>query len=551
MTQSTPAATDIRDLTFEPPGPGSWQIDGAHAPHPWPRFQSEFHPPQVERGFHETMRRYGIVLELQYRSVNGFVYLSLAPVAEADFGERVAAAEAAFERKLWRADHTRWERSAKPASIRAHTALQAVDPARLDDDALAEHIDRCRNHLKRMIYQHHWFNGGWLMPLGDFLVHASEWTGRPARELVALLRGATPVSAGSSDEMDRLIDAILDDAAAQAALGSADDDPVRVLDELRALPGPSGSAVAAYVDAVGYRLLDGFGVGEPYALEQPGTLLETIRTRCARGGPGEIAPSAGLVARVRDDVPDSKRARYDELLDEARRTSAMRDERGVYGDAWAAGITRRGILEAGRRLAGAGRIDRAEHLAETDYDELRALTSRAGGPPAEELAARASFRASYHAADAPQHLGPEPEPPPPRDGLPSRAARAMRALDVCLELMFQPSAAQSTASVVRGLGASPGIYEGTARRISGTSEFGRIEPGDVLVTQCTQEAFNLVLPLIGALVTDAGGYLSHPAIVAREFGIPAVVGSLDATRLIPDGARVRVDGEAGEVTLMG
>ena len=73
----------------------------------------------------------------------------------------------------------------------------------------------------------------------------------------------------------------------------------------------------------------------------------------------------------------------------------------------------------------------------------------------------------------------------------------------------------------------------------------------MLVTQCTQEAFNLVLPMLGALVTDAGGCLSHPAIVAREFGIPAVVGSLDATRLIADGARVRVDGDAGEVTLLG
>ena len=525
MTQIPPASTDIRELAFEPPGPGSWQIDGTHAPRPWPRFQAEMHPQQLERGFRETLRRYGAVVEFQWRIVNGFGYLSLSPVAGAEFGERIVAAQAAFEGHLWRADQARWESCAKPAAVGAHMALQAVDPAVLDDDALGEHLDRCRSHLKRMIYQHHWFNGACLLPLGDFLAHASEWTGRPAGELVALMRGASPVSAGASDGLEQLVGAILDDPAARAALGSSRDEPAQVLDDLHALPGPSGSAVAAYLDAVGYRLLDGHSVGEPYALEQPGTLLEAIRARCARSAAPATGPSADLVARVRDDVPDSNRARYDEMLEEARLTYALRDERGIYGEAWAAGITRRVILEAGGRLAAAGRIDRAEHLVEAGYDELRALTSRTGGPAAAELAARASFRASYHAADAPQHLGPAPEPPPPLDGLPDAAARAMRAIDVCLGLIFQPSEAPSEARVVRGLGASPGIYEGTARRVSGPSEFGRIEPGDVLVTECTQEAFNLVLPLLGALVTDAGGYLSHPAIVAREFGIPAVVGS--------------------------
>lgn len=72
----------------------------------------------------------------------------------------------------------------------------------------------------------------------------------------------------------------------------------------------------------------------------------------------------------------------------------------------------------------------------------------------------------------------------------------------------------------------------------------------MLVTGSTSEAFNVVLPLVGAIVTDSGGLLSHAAIVSREFGIPGVVGSREATQLIPDGARVRVDGAAGEVTVL-
>lgn len=104
--------------------------------------------------------------------------------------------------------------------------------------------------------------------------------------------------------------------------------------------------------------------------------------------------------------------------------------------------------------------------------------------------------------------------------------------------------------MVRGLSASPGIYEGTARVLGGPDELDRLGQGDVLVAGSTSEAFNVVLPLVGAIVTDSGGLLSHPAIVSREFGIPGVVGTSDATRLIADGARVRVDGGAGEVTVL-
>jgi pyruvate,water dikinase len=66
----------------------------------------------------------------------------------------------------------------------------------------------------------------------------------------------------------------------------------------------------------------------------------------------------------------------------------------------------------------------------------------------------------------------------------------------------------------------------------------------------TTEAYNGILPLLGAVITDRGGLLSHAATVAREFGIPAVVGTTSATKIIPDGARVRVDGDRGEARLV-
>jgi rifampicin phosphotransferase len=96
-----------------------------------------------------------------------------------------------------------------------------------------------------------------------------------------------------------------------------------------------------------------------------------------------------------------------------------------------------------------------------------------------------------------------------------------------------------------------GIYEGTARLVNDAADFGRIQRGDVLVTRMTSPYFNVVLPLLGAIVTDRGGQLCHAAIVAREYGIPGIVGTREATAKIADGARVRVDGTSGEVRLLG
>ncbi len=151
----------------------------------------------------------------------------------------------------------------------------------------------------------------------------------------------------------------------------------------------------------------------------------------------------------------------------------------------------------------------------------------------------------------PPLLGPLAPPPPDLSALPPSVGRLMRATAIALGHVFGSSEVQNEDQLLYGLAASKGVYEGTARRVSSPAEFGRINQGDVLVTESTTEAFNILLPLLGGIVTDNGGLLSHAAIVAREYGIPGVVGTREATERIADGVRVRVDGDAGEVTLLG
>jgi pyruvate,water dikinase len=249
-------------------------------------------------------------------------------------------------------------------------------------------------------------------------------------------------------------------------------------------------------------------------------------------------------------VPEEHRAEFNELLAEARLTYRLRDERGVFSDIWASGIMRRAVIAGGRRVAAKGLIQDPEHFIDAGFEEMTALLAGTGGPSAEELAERHVFRTSHNAKDVPATLGGPPPPQPDMSGLPPGEARVMRAMMIVVGEMFGSSEAEHEERLVRGLAASGGVYEGTARLVAGPTEFDRIVEGDVLVTESTSEAFNILLPLLGAIVTDSGGLLSHAAIVTREYGIPGVVGTREATDRIADGTRVRVDGDKGEVTVL-
>src|SRR5262245_21128296 len=537
-------------LTWDAPGPGSWNNDPVHFPRPVTRYWSDMHPEPFAKGTRDFMAYYGTVLDgLISEYVNGFAYNQMRPVDESEIPARFARAEEVFPKKVWRDQLQEWDETAKPTAMAKHREIQAVDPDALSDDELAAYLRRCAEHHAAMITQHMRFTASAIIPTGDFLAHVGEWTGKSPAELLGLMRGAAPVSAGSSDEQEALIAAIQKDPAAQELLAS-DDDPGTVFEALRALPGATGAAVTGYLDLVGYRPLDGFDISEAGALEKPDALLRAIRIATSADS-GADSDVEAATAEMRNLVPEEHRAEFDDLLGEARLMYRLRDERGIYSDAWASGLMRRAALSAGRRVAERGRIQDPEHMVDASLDEMCALVTDSGGPSDDELAARAQYRATHSAKDAPPYLGDPPQPPPDPSGLPPGPARVMTAVGIAIGSLFGSSEEEHTEDTLRGLAASQGVYEGPARLIAGPSEFDRIQQGDILVTPATTEAFNILLPLLGAIVTDSGGLLSHSAIVAREYGILGVVGTRDATDRIADGSRLRVDGTAGEVTLLG
>jgi pyruvate,water dikinase len=134
-------------------------------------------------------------------------------------------------------------------------------------------------------------------------------------------------------------------------------------------------------------------------------------------------------------------------------------------------------------------------------------------------------------------------------GLPRPARRFNAAVlwSLAIEAQRAPSAAGS-GEIVRGIPACPGVHRGPVRIVRGEADFGRVLPGDVLVCHNTDPAWAVLFGTAGGLVTDAGGVLSHAAIVAREHAIPAVLGTGDATTVLVDGEIVVVDGGSGTVS---
>jgi pyruvate,water dikinase len=523
---------------YEAPGPGTWEQDSTHFPRPLTPFVEEAFPEGFTRGFKEGSARYGLLFtHLEPAFINGFMYNQMRGVDPEDGEEvqrRAQAAEDALTSKLWRADLDLWDQEIKPDSIRRNRALEERDVSALDTEALIAHLADVRANAAEMVYRHHKFSVSSVLPVGLYLSNTLQWTGLDAGEVLAPLKGSSPVSVGAQEELRSVATDL-----SEAGLGANDFSGLPAQDALDSLAGRD--------DAVGTstRAL----LADPCALELPDMLLGTIWAVLDTSDESSSAEWTEAAAQVRTAVPEEHRERFDELLAEARHINRLRDERGIFNDNWGTGIARVAILEAGRRLKEAGRIREAQSALDATAAELEGMLRGAEQPTAEELASRTARRVNTPLEEAPPFLGPAPGPPPPPDGLPPALGQMMAAVGAAMgEVFAHGPPSQDTAIVGRPV--SPGQITGTARVIDHPSESNRIQKGDILVTGSTSAAFNVVLPLLGAIVTDRGGQLSHAAIVAREYGIPAVVGTMKATQMIPDGARIRVDGAAGTVEIV-
>jgi pyruvate,water dikinase len=319
-------------------------------------------------------------------------------------------------------------------------------------------------------------------------------------------------------------------------------------------------AFAEYLREYGCRALS-YELADPCLDEQPELVLALLRDQLGTGYDPDSAAEANRARRteVRAEVgrllagrTDAERARFERVLERALQAYPVREENEFHTVSAPEALLRRTALQIGHRLAERELLDRPGDAFHLDADQLRAAL-RDGVDHRCETRTRAAERARALAHPGPTSYGPAPAPPPSLRWLPAEARLALKASLWVFQQIFGADSmcsSQRPGTALAGLAASAGSYTGPARIIRGEDEFDRLQAGDVLVCPATSPVWSMLFAGLGALVTDDGGMLSHQAIIAREYAIPAVVGTGDATSRLADGQLVTVDGTSGTVRVI-
>ena len=247
------------------------------------------------------------------------------------------------------------------------------------------------------------------------------------------------------------------------------------------------------------------------------------------------------VRELMDDVPAGEgRERLQQALDMALNMNPLTPDHHFYVDQGTNARVRYVLIAIGRKLVERGDLDDPEDVLYLHYNELRVLMADAGS-----LDARAVVSERRDEREEAFRIR-------PREWIGTATQTALdfpyNGLWGFPEKFFRKPAEK--AGELIGLAASPGVVEGPARVVLELSQFDEVKDGDVLVCRMTNPAWVVLFTKIAGLVTDAGGTVSHPAVVSREFGIPAVVGTSEATRRIKTGDRLRVNGAVGVVEIV-
>ena len=242
-----------------------------------------------------------------------------------------------------------------------------------------------------------------------------------------------------------------------------------------------------------------------------------------------------------------RRAVFLRLLRWAQETAPIREDAlADVGLAWP--LLRRMLLEFGRRLVASGVVASADDVFWLRFSELRSAVEFGLAAPGARSAV------AITGAGQPVRAAAVDERKMLWRGQVKAAAPQMLPESRWMERSFgswMPAGSQhQPGDVIKGVGASAGRVSAPARVLAGPQDFGTMKPGDVLVARITTPAWTSLFTMASAVVTDVGGPLSHSSIVAREYGIPAVLGTGVATQRIATGDQIRVDGDAGTVTIV-
>lgn len=289
-------------------------------------------------------------------------------------------------------------------------------------------------------------------------------------------------------------------------------------------------------------------------------LLKDYITQPDRDMAAELAAEAAererRVADTRAQLqgyPGPVREEFDRWLEIGQCAEVLHTDHAYWLDCACIYEVRRVMLAFGRRFVNASIIDDVEQIMHFTVEEIKQISAGLANGRAQAgqqmlVAQREAELSRFAHIQPPLQLGTVPWLEPPADEPMFRAGKKF--LGSAIGGVVDGRQNGATPGEVRGNAGSPGIVRGRAQVVRSLAEADKLEPGDILIAETTAPPWTPLFATVAAVVTDTGGILSHSAVVAREYGIPAVVGASNATNAIADGQMVEVDGNQGVVRIL-
>ncbi len=545
-----------------------WTLESVRFPDPVTRWSSALYTTTQTAIVEHLMAELGILLDgVAFRELDGRIYTAVVPFGGAarkpqprwllpilsrtspTLRQRLAAAHAADVNDWSGAVVDEWHERAEDDLLERSRAYLVGDLTALNEEQVAARLDEQLRLVGEGLTWRFRLHAAGVDAIGRLGLELTRDHGWQVADLMDLFTGLSAATTGPAAALEEIAALVRSEGAAEAVLSAT------TLAEVAALSPTIAADLARYQDLWGQRAVR-FEIACPTVVERPDWLLhhlqEAVRTPRE---PADLAAAHETVrlraeARLIATLGNSSLTRR--RLARAQRVFPLREG----SEAATIGVPIAGLRRLGLHLGVRLGLYRPDDVFDLTFDEVRGLLRDPEhvDDPASVALQRREEREKIAAIPPARERGLRSDPAAPSTprGFPRAATENLAAVLWYAEQVDPPPVAgRRVGAELVGLGVCRGTYEGVARILRDEDDFERLMPGDVMVCPTTSPVWSMVFPLVGALVCDGGGPLGHPAIIAREFGVPAVVGTGSGTTTIPDGSRVRVDGTRGRVTLLG
>lgn len=553
LLQCRPVTTEVVDGAAEAPDAALpepwtepddatrfWELDRVHYPDQIPVLDFAYGQVIYDVGINHGMDHYRMPYVYAARRFWTYLYYQQAPV---DRGEEDPDERSAFIASVIDGLEASWQERWHPAIREALDDWSAFDLDGASHEAFLAHVDETWERAEALWRIHFEIVMSLGRAIGEFVKLYDELF-EPEEPFAAhdLLRGDETLTMIASRKLWALRDVV--DATPGAAEVIATTDPSVLLGRLDAdaATRPVAEAVRGYLDTYGQRT-PLISLATPTLAEDPTPVMKILKEAAASPDADPARDHAEILVR-RDAATKEARAtlrayprpvrdEFERRLHAARIAMQLGENHNYLIDFSATAAVRRVFVTLARRLEAAGVIADAADIAHLTPREARDAFARLGDVDVRDLVeGRKEELRRFASITAPETIGERPggaKPKPSAEVLRRRVARD---------------------GLLTGTAGSPGVARGRARVIRSLADAERLVSGEVLVAPTTSQPWMPLFGAAAALVTETGGTLSHAAVVAREFRLPAVVAVAGATDLIQDGQLLEVDGDRGLVRIV-